>query len=81
MSNDLHQMLSDLYLIAGRTDERTELMLKSMDEFKRSADSHDTRIASLESDRTKAKGVILGISLGSGTIGALLAKIFPFTGH
>jgi len=74
MSNDLHQMI-------GRIDERTELMMKSMDEFKRSADSHDTRIASLESDRTKAKGVILGISLGSGTIGALLAKILPFTGH
>jgi len=74
MSNDLHEMI-------GRIDERTELMMKSMDEFKRSADSHDTRIASLESDRTKAKGVILGISLGSGTIGALLAKILPFTGH
>lgn len=74
MSTDLHQMI-------GRIDERTELMMKSMDEFKRSANSHDTRISSLESDRTKAKGVILGISLGSGTIGALLAKVLPFTGH
>lgn len=74
MSNDLHQMI-------GRIDERTELMMKSMDEFKRSAENHDSRISSLESDRTKAKGVILGISLGSGTLGALIAKILPFTGH
>jgi len=78
MSNDLHQMI-------GRIDERTELMMKSMDEFKSAVHSHSVQIFSIrneiDSDKAKEKGVLLGISLGSGTLGALLAKILPFTGH
>lgn len=78
MSNDLHQMI-------GRIDERTELMMKSMEEFKGAVHNHSVQIASIrneiDNDKAKAKGVLLGISLGSGTLGALLAKILPFTGH
>ena len=61
MSNDLHQLV-------GRIDERTESMLKIMQEFKGSSEKHDERIASLESTRSWGMGVAATV----GVIGSFL---------
>lgn len=55
MSNEIHTMI-------GRIDERTEMMLKSMEDFKKSADDHGSRIQSLERTRSYGMGI-------AGTIG------------
>lgn len=68
MTNELHQMV-------GRIDERTELMMRSMDEFKRSSQAHGERISSLEHDRSRVKGGLYVVGIVSGGVGALLSKI------
>lgn len=58
----------------GRIDERTEIILSHVSD-------HNARITSLENDRDRVKGMLLGVSIGSGGVGALLAKILPFSSH
>lgn len=68
MDSELHQMV-------GRIDERTELMMKSMDDFRRSVDGHNQRLTSLEHDRAKVKGGVYVVGVISGGVGAFLSKI------
>lgn len=67
MSNELHQMI-------GRIDERTELMMKSMDEFKRSAENHNERIGSLERTRSYGMGVAASIGAIVSLLGSKIAN-------
>ena len=73
MSNDLHQMI-------GRIDERTELMMKSMDEVKGAVELHAEQISSIRNEinngKAKAHGIVIGATLVSSSLGAWLMKIF-----
>jgi len=73
MTTDLHQMI-------GRIDERTEITLKLMkefkDEFKVVADDHEKRLNSLEHDRSQAKGILYILGGVATVFGAILGKFF-----
>jgi len=58
----------------GRVESKIDILLELNT-------SHENRIASLEGDRNRVKGALIGVGLGSGGIGAFLAKILPFGGH
>jgi hypothetical protein len=67
-------MSDDLQRSLGRVEAKIDTLLELNK-------SHEERITSLESDRNRVKGAILGVGIGSGGIGALLAKYFPWSGH
>ena len=74
----IHQMI-------GRIDERTENTDKTVTEIKGLVQNLSARVNNLETEnqnnKSKAKGIMIGMSLGSGTIGAILSKVFPFGWH
>lgn len=61
-------------LLLGQIDGKVDMIL---DHVK----SHNERITLLENDRDRFKGALWGVGLGSTGLGALLAKIIPFSGH
>jgi hypothetical protein len=67
-------MSDDLQRAVGRVESKIDILLEINK-------SHEERITSLESDRNRVKGAILGVGIGSGGIGALLAKYLPWGGH
>ena len=73
MDSDIHQMI-------GRIDERTELMLRSMSEFKEAASDHDKRITSLESDRAKLHGIAWFVGAVGMAVGFFTQWIGKFIG-
>lgn len=66
-------MSDELQRWMGRVETKIDTLLETHKEY-------DTRITSLETDRTRVKGALLGVGIGSGGLGALLAKIIPFGG-
>ncbi len=77
MDQDLNQMI-------GRIDERTEMTLRLMkefkDEFRNVSDDHEMRLSSLEHDRSQAKGMIYVIGCVAGAVGAWIGKLFSIYG-
>jgi hypothetical protein len=67
-------MSDDLQRSLGRVEAKIDTLLELNK-------SHEERITSLETDRNRVKGAILGVGIGSGGIGALLAKYLPWGGH
>ena len=67
-------MNDDLQRWMGRIETKIDTLLETNKE-------HETRITSLEADRNRVKGAILGVSLFSGGVGAYLSKIFSGLGH
>lgn len=67
-------MTDDLQRWMGRIETKIDTLLETNKE-------HETRITSLEADRNRVKGAILGVSLGSGAIGAFLTKYLGIGGH
>ena len=51
-----------------------------LDDILESHEKHDIRITSLEVDRNRVKGALWCVGIGSGGLGAFLAKILPFCG-
>lgn len=60
-------------LLLGQIDGKLDMVLDHVRD-------HNERITSLESDRNRVKGALWGVGIGSGGLGAFLAKILPF-GH
>ena len=73
MDQNLNQMI-------GRIDERTEMTLRLMkefkDEFRNVSDDHEMRLSSLEHDRSQAKGMIYVLWGTATAIGAIVGKFF-----
>lgn len=67
-------MSDDIQRSLGRIEGKLDNILDSQKE-------HETRITSLENDRNRVKGALWGVGIGSGGLGALLAKLLPFSGH
>ena len=68
-------MPDELQRWMGRVETKIDTLLDTHKE-------HEGRIASLESDRNRAKGALWGIGIGSASLGGLIAKLFPFgAGH
>lgn len=66
-------MSEELQRAMGRVEAKIDTLLELNE-------SHENRISSLEGDRNRVKGAILGVGIGSGGLGAFLAKILPFGG-
>ena len=66
-------MSDELQRWMGRVETKIDTLLEE-------SKTHETRISSLESDRNRVKGALLGVGLGSGGLGALLVKFIPFGG-
>ena len=77
MDQNINQMI-------GRIDERTEMTLRLMkefkDEFRNVSDDHEMRLSSLENDRSQAKGMIYIIGVVAGGIGAWISKLVGLHG-
>ncbi len=71
-------MSDELHRIVGRIDERTELMMRSMDEFKRSAENHSERIGSLERTRSYGMGIAATIGAVVSLLGSKIANALGF---
>lgn len=67
-------MSEDLQRWMGRVETKIDTLLETHRE-------HESRIVSLENDRNRVKGAIIGVGIGSGSVGAFLAKFIPFMGH
>ena len=67
--------MSNDNLLLGQIDGKVDMILDHVRD-------HNARITSLEQDRNRVKGALWGVGIGSGGLGALLAKILPFgVGH
>ena len=71
-------MSEELHRIVGRIDERTVLMMRSMDEFKRSAENHSERIGSLERTRSYGMGIAASIGAIVSLLGSKIANALGF---
>ncbi len=67
-------MIDDVQRSLGRIEGKLDNLLDSQKD-------HDNRIISLENDRNRVKGALWGVGIGSGGLGAFLAKFLPFSGH
>lgn len=67
-------MSDELYEMVGRIDERTAMMVKTMDDFKHSSENHSERIGSLERTRSWGMGAAATIGAVVSLLGSKIAN-------